>query len=94
MSAVSYTHLDVYKRQTRARERLLLFASMGDVTRGLWFAPQGAARVWQGQSMLDWIMCALMDQEELREAYLAQLTGQERRRLGVSTVPTLSLIHI
>lgn len=78
----------LYVAMTRARERLLLFASVGDVTRGLWFAPQGDARVWQGQSMLDWIMCALMDQEELREVYLAQLTGQERRRLGVSTVPT------
>ena len=73
---------------TRARERLLLFASPKDMTRGLWFAPQGDYRVWQGQSMLDWVMCALMDEPALRAEYARQLTEEENRALPLSTVST------
>ncbi len=66
----------LYVAMTRARERLLLFASPKDMTRGLWFAPQGDYRVWQGQSMLDWVMCALMDEPALRAEYARQLTEE------------------
>lgn len=78
----------LYVAMTRARERLLLFASPKDMTRGLWFAPQGDYRVWQGQSMLDWVMCALMDEPALRAEYARQLTEEENRALPLSTVST------
>ena len=79
----------LYVAMTRARERLLLFASPKDMTRGLWFAPQGDYRVWQGQSMLDWVMCALMDEPALRAEYLTA-HGGENRALPLSTVSTWS----
>lgn len=79
----------LYVAMTRARERLLLFATVKDPLRGLWFAPEGNDRIWQGQSMLDWVMCALMDEPELRRSYAENLTPEERRALPVSTVSTV-----
>lgn len=78
----------LYVAMTRARERLLLFASVPDPLHGLWFAPAGDYRVWQGQSMLDWIMCALMDEPSLRREYLEQLPEMDTRGFWISTVST------
>ncbi len=58
---------------TRAKQRLYLLGSTKDCERRLWFMPNSASRVWQGQSMLDWIMCMLMDDPALRKDYTEQL---------------------
>ncbi len=63
----------LYVAMTRAKQRLYLLGSTKDCERRLWFTPNSASRVWQGQSMLDWIMCMLMDDPALRKDYTEQL---------------------
>lgn len=57
----------LYVAMTRAREILILTGCADDEGRMNWTLPRGDYRVWKANSMMDWVMQAVMDDLDLKE---------------------------
>lgn len=59
----------LYVAMTRAKERLMLFGTTRKAEHSVWGLMRGAYRIWEGRSMLDWMMQILLDDPALRGEY-------------------------
>lgn len=59
----------LYVAMTRAKERLILFGAVKKAEQSVWGLTRGAYRIWEGRSMLDWVMQILLDDPALRGEY-------------------------